>query len=112
MTEDREQNGGNDSAEEGGRGEYVHGGSASSDSSDSSTNEGQYVQGDYGTAGNVEGVDPLMDDDEGESEDQPGQYPEGDFGSAGSSKDLDDDELAGQYDDGDYGAAGTVSHDK
>jgi hypothetical protein len=115
MAENREQgrSGSSDSANDATRGEYVHGGTASTQPAEGPGGEGQYVQGDYGAAGAVEGVEPPTDDNPtSEPDEDPGQYPEGDYGPAGSTGASDDNGQAGQYDDGDYGSGGTVRHDK
>ncbi|MDD1476368.1 hypothetical protein [Arthrobacter sp. H16F315] len=61
--------------------------------------EGQYVEGDYGTAG-AAGDNPL--------EAEEGEYSSGDYGNAGVSGATAVGVEEGDYPEGDYGAAGTV----
>ena len=59
--------------------------------------EGQYVEGDYGTAGTA-GENPP--------EAEEGEYPTGDYGAAGVSGATAVGVEEGDYPEGDYGAAG------
>ncbi len=59
--------------------------------------EGQYVEGDYGTAGTA-GENPP--------EAEEGEYPTGDYGAAGVSGATAVGAEEGDYPEGDYGAAG------
>ena len=61
--------------------------------------QGQYVEGEYGTAGAKEAH---------EATEPEGQYVEGDYGSAGTADAIDSDE-AGSFTQADYGHAGEAS---
>ena len=65
--------------------------------SDDEAAEGQYVEGDYGTAGTA-GENPP--------EAAEGEYPTGDYGAAGVSGATAVGAEEGDYPEGDYGAAG------
>lgn len=59
---------------------------------------GQYVDGDYGTAG-IAGEEPVTVDRE---------YPEGNYGAAGAVAEDAAGAVEGEYEAGDYGKAGTT----
>ena len=66
--------------------------------------EGQYVEGDYGTAGSEGGLpEPL-----GEKAGEAGRFVKADYAGAGTAPGRTADSEIGQYAEGDYGRDGKV----